>query len=98
MRSVKNYERDFELSIINGCKTVYPTVPISCCLFHLEQSLYKRVQEEGLQGRYNDPDDRTLKEYTHMIMSLTFVPLADIPTTFEQLKDAYPPPPLNSCL
>jgi len=49
------------------------------------------VQEEGLQGMYNDPDDRTLKEYTHMILPLTFVPLADMPTTFEQLKVACPP-------
>ena len=58
--------------------------------FHLGQSVW-RVQEEGLQGMYNDPDDRTLKEYTHMILPLTFVPLADMPTTFEQLKVACPP-------
>ena len=64
---------------------------MSCCFFHLSQSLFRRIQEEGLQVRYNDPDDRTLKEYTHMILSLCFVPLADVVSNFEMLLAACPP-------
>ena len=52
---------------------MYPGVPIGCCFSHLGQSLYHRIQEEGLQVPYNDPGDRTSKEYTHS--TLTFVPL-----------------------
>ena len=41
----------FELSIINACKTVHPTVPISCCFFHLGQTgtgeCKKKVYKQG---------------------------------------------------
>lgn len=45
---------DFELAITNACEEVFPTVPVSCCFFHLAQSMYRRVQGEGLQQAYNN--------------------------------------------
>ncbi|XP_043462872.1 uncharacterized protein LOC122498936 [Leptopilina heterotoma] len=30
---------DFEVAIINACCSVYPNIPLSCCFFHLGQSL-----------------------------------------------------------
>jgi len=53
---------DFELAIINSVKAVFPGVPISCCYFHLGQSLYQKIQDEGLQVAYNDVEDITIKE------------------------------------
>jgi len=76
---------DFELGIINACKDVYPSVPIACCYFHLGLWLYGRVQEAGLQAAYNDPDDRTVKASTHMILSLSFVPVDDVENVFDKL-------------
>ena len=67
---------DFELGIINSAKTVFPGVPIRCCFFHLGQSLYRKIQDKGLQVAYNDLKDRTIKEYTRMILALAYVPLA----------------------
>ena len=43
---------------INRFEDVYPNVPITCCFFHLDQSLYRKIQSEGLQEACNDPNDR----------------------------------------
>ena len=69
---------------------MYPAVLASCCFFHIGQSLYRGVQQEGLETQYNDPDDRTLKEYVHMILSLAFVPVEDAESTFDSSRDACP--------
>jgi hypothetical protein len=81
---------DFELSIINACREIYPQVPVSCCFFHMGQSLYRRIQEIGLQVMYNDPNDRSIKEYAHMMLSLAFVPLRDVTNVFNELRDICP--------
>lgn len=81
---------DFELSIINACREVYPQVLVTGCFFHLGQALYRRVQEEGLQVAYNDPDDRSLKLYTHMLLSLAFVPVTDVEIAFDELQATCP--------
>jgi len=46
---------DFELSIIQACPVVYPQVPIAACFFHLGQSVYRQIQQRGLQVAYNGP-------------------------------------------
>ena len=81
---------DFEIGIINACAKVFPTVPRACCFFHLGQIVYRRVQADGLQEQYNDPDDRTLKRYTHMLLSLAFVPVADVRGAFRDLRSVCP--------
>ena len=81
---------DFELSIIRACEEVYPGVPVSCCFFHLGQSLYRRVQAEGLQGLYNDPDDHTVRRFVHMMLALAFVPQDEVANAFELLAAEAP--------
>lgn len=81
---------DFELSIINAAKEVFPGIPVNCCLFHLGQSLYRKVQETGLQVEYNDPEDRSIKEFCHMLLALAFVPVADVVDVFTILHDEAP--------
>ncbi len=81
---------DFESAIINGCTQVYPGVPLSGCHFHLGQIVYRRIQSDGLQAMYRDPVDRTVKRYTHMLLALAFVPEADVPTAFADLRRECP--------
>ena len=81
---------NFELGIINACKGVYPSVPTSCCYFHLSQSIYRRVQEAGVQVAYNDRDDWRIKEITHMMLSLAFIPIDDVNRVFDLLQAAVP--------
>ena len=40
------------------------------------------LQESGLQGKDNDPDDRRIKECTHVLLSLSFVPVDDVQESF----------------
>ncbi|KAK7604825.1 hypothetical protein V9T40_006011 [Parthenolecanium corni] len=71
---------DFEKAIINACQGVYPDVSVSCCFFHLGQSVNRHVQQEDLQIAYNDPVDRSINVFTHMILSLAYVPVAHTPS------------------
>jgi len=81
---------DFEIAITNACKRVFPGTAVSGCFFHLGQSIYRKVQEVGLQVQYNDRNDRSIKEYTHRLLSLAFVPVADVTRAFNALHNACP--------
>lgn len=81
---------DFEKAIINACTEVFPEVPVTCCFFHLGQSVYRKIQSEGLQQAYNDPLDRAIKMYTHMMLALAYVPVDDVLHCFTLLKDDAP--------
>ena len=61
---------DFKKAVLNACNTVFPEVEPSACFFHLGQSMYRRIQAEGLQVKYNDDED----------------PVADVSATFAMLK------------
>ena len=78
---------DFELAIMNACANVFPEVPVSACFFHLNQSIYREIQSEGLEEAYNNADNRQLKTQTHMLMALAFVPVNDEKRYFEILRD-----------
>lgn len=52
---------DFELAIINASKNLIQAT-VKGCFFHLKQSLYRRIQNEGLVTKYNDPNDRSIKK------------------------------------
>ena len=82
---------NFELAIITACKEVFPHVAISACFFHLSQSLYRKIQKEWLQVAYNDVDNRTIKDFTHMLAALSFVPISDVVCYFARLKEIAPP-------
>jgi len=81
---------DFEKAIISASLQTFPDVNVSCCFFHLGQSMYRKIQSEGLQEAYNDPLDRELEIHTHMILALAFVPPQDVEKTFDDLRDEVP--------
>ncbi len=81
---------DFEKAILNACNEIFPAVPTTGCFFHLGQAIYRKVQEVGLQQRYNDDEDDTIRTYTHMILALAHVPIADVPRMFQVLVDDSP--------
>ena len=60
------------------------------CFFHLKQTVFRRVQAEGLQAAYNDPDDRSIKEAAQMICALAFVPVEDVEKAFDIFVDRAP--------
>ena len=81
---------EFEMAIIKASKEEFPHVAISLCFFHLKQSMYRKIQEKGLQVAYNDENDRTVKEFTHKLAALAFVPICDVTEAFAALKQTTP--------
>ena len=47
---------DYEMAAINSFKNCFPNAEQKGCFFHFAQSLYRKIQAEGLQQHYsNDP-------------------------------------------
>lgn len=81
---------DFELAIIKACNDQFYEAEYSGCFFHFCQIIYRKIQEDGLQVAYADPNNRSIKQFSHMIMALAFVPEQDVKLVFRKLKDAIP--------
>lgn len=81
---------DFEIGVINAAKHTVGEDKIRLCLFHLGQSVYKHVQKEGLQSRYSDPEDSSIRDAAHLLVALTFVPPEDIELSFNSPESSMP--------
>ncbi|XP_028165145.1 uncharacterized protein LOC114356258 [Ostrinia furnacalis] len=73
---------DFELAVINAVRVVFPGTVHKCCLFHLGQNVWRRVQEYGLQQKYVEDGEFSLK-----IIALAYLPPIEIPSVFALLKE-----------
>ena len=51
---------------------------------------FRKIQSEGLQQEYNDVTDRSVKEFTHMLLSLAYVPAEDVPRVLQILQEEAP--------
>jgi hypothetical protein len=74
---------DFERASLNACAAVFPAARLTGCLFHLGQSLWRRVQEEQLTATYRDDEDFRLN--VKMLLALSFVPCPNVVGAFENL-------------
>ena len=74
---------DFEKASLNAFEGLHPNCSLTGYFFHLSKNIWKKVQSAGIQQRYQDDDDFSL--HVRMIMSLAFVPLADLDTAFDDL-------------
>lgn len=73
---------DFELGIFNAVARYFAEASIRACFFHLCQSVFRRVQNEGLQQLYNDPTDTRIRNATRQMCALAFVPVEDVQCVF----------------
>ena len=81
---------DLEMGIINAVKQHLPPESIRLCLFHLCQSVYRKIQTEGLQEQYGDKDDTSLREASKSMCALAFVPPEDVVDVFDTLYNELP--------
>lgn len=79
---------DFEVAIINSVVIHFGEDVIRLCLFHLCQSVYRKVQAEGLQQRYYDNAD--IRNAMHTMCALAFVPPDDVGHVFDLFYDKIP--------
>jgi hypothetical protein len=80
---------DFEQAAINAARREFQGVQNKGCLFHLAQSVYRKIQASGLSVQYGTDENFSLK--IRHIPALAFLPPDDIPAAFDQLKDHIPP-------
>lgn len=76
---------DFEQAMINAIAEEFPTATHHGCFFHFGQCIYRKIQEEGFQRRYETDADFALQ--MRMLSSLAFVPVGDVVTAFDALCD-----------
>lgn len=79
---------DFELASIQASQTVFPNSQHSGCFFHLSQNIFRKIQQNGLQNRYET--DADFAHRCKMIPALAFVPPQDVPDAFEDICDNSP--------
>ncbi len=75
---------DFEKAAIKAAEDVLANVEVSGCFFHFAQCLYRQVQANGLQAKYNDDPD--FANHIRCLAALAFVPETDVVRQFEELK------------
>lgn len=52
----ETFQLDFEKSAYNAVHTVFPTAPLSVCIFYFAQCIWHRTQEVALANDYSvDP-------------------------------------------
>ena len=78
---------DFEKAAINALESNF----LACvygCFFHLTQTIYRRIQANGLATTYQHDRDFALK--LRMLPCLAFVPEIDVIDCFNILMQEYP--------
>ena len=78
---------DFERASINAVAATFPEARIAGCYFHLGQSVYRRVQRLGLQGKYEANEDFRLG--VKMLSAIAFPPQEDIARGFGDLSPQF---------
>lgn len=63
---------------------------MAACFFHPSQSLYRKVQVEGLQVAYNNKNGRKIKDFTHKLVAFAFVVIRDVECYLTRLKRVAP--------
>ena len=80
---------DFEKASINACQTIFPGDRLAGCFFHLGQCLWHTVQDCSLAEVYRDGENVRIN--VKMLLALSFVPVADVPSAFDELVEISTP-------
>jgi len=75
--------KDYEAAFIGAGKDQFQRVEIAGCLFHLRQSFWRRLQNEGLMERYNEEGSEELRGQFRPLTGLAFVPEYDVADAFD---------------
>lgn len=71
---------DFEAAAITELDSAFPNAKVQGCLFHLAQSIQRRIQQEGLQARQQT--DKSFASQCKYFHALAFVPVIRVPKVY----------------
>lgn len=74
---------DYEVASSNAFTKIFPQCQIGRCLFHLSQSLYRRVTSLGLKQLYME--NTNFRDSVKKLVALTFLPADEIVQAFDDL-------------
>ncbi|XP_031350480.1 uncharacterized protein LOC116176146 [Photinus pyralis] len=82
---------DYESAIIGAIESEFPGVVVRGCFFHFCQCIFRSIQSNGLQQRYETDADFALT--MRYLSALAFVPLNELVQSFDLLLDnnVFPP-------
>ena len=74
---------DFELAMVRAIEQEFPMTKCRGCFFHFCQSLYRKIQANGLKVMYDANVEFALK--VRLLSALAFIPVINVVETFEYL-------------
>jgi hypothetical protein len=80
---------DFEKASQNAVERVFPATEIVGCLFHLGQSLWRKIQQLNHVDEYRNDDN--FRIHVKMLLALSFIPPVHVDTAFDELAVNCPP-------
>lgn len=82
---VRTFLVDFEMAAIQAINLVFPNCRVKGCSFHFRQAIYRRVQQEGLTGHYEN-ETSPIRHWLRQILSLTALPEFAVPLVWSWLQ------------
>lgn len=79
---------DFEGAAQNAFHQAYPNAAMKGCLFHLGQSVQRKVAEIGLKTNYQT--DAAFNIAVKSLVALAFVPEQDVLERYQEIADSFP--------
>ena len=77
---------DFEVAARNAMRAEFPAVEIQFCYFHLTQSVWRRIQQEGLREAYVTSEAH--RTFLKSMCALAFLPPEQVEESFTELEEA----------
>ncbi|XP_035208214.1 uncharacterized protein LOC118182940 [Stegodyphus dumicola] len=68
----KEIVMDFEIAVIISLKNIFPSLNIRGCNFHLNQCLWRKIQDLGLVNEYRHNEE--IRTHLRMCASLAYIP------------------------
>ena len=87
---------DFELSLWKSIKICFPDVTVKGCAFHWSQSVWRRIQQVGLQSSYMQVAG--VYQLCKQLLGLPFIPAQHIRPVFEKLQERATTPKLQELM
>ncbi|KAG0441280.1 hypothetical protein DMUE_1167 [Dictyocoela muelleri] len=76
---------NFEISVYNAFKKIFPNCELKSCNFHFNQIVVRYMNENNILEKYKN--DANFKKYVKYLLSLSFIPESNVIEDFNKIKN-----------